>query len=283
MFSIDRLGLFMGIKAFDLKTILQKILFVSLSSICFAFFSPSSTLGATITSNGSGNWNAGATWAGGIAPVATDDVVIRPGDVITVTANATANSLTFASTAATNGTVTVNIGIVLTITANVIFQNSATLNTAATLTGAGTINVGGSVTIGNTSVPTASHTATVTWSAAILNVTGGITLTSQRSGITNNNPTLQIASGVVSVGGTLSCVTASNAASTTLVTLQTGAQSGTLNLSGAPAITTSGNAGISTFSFNGTTSTVNYNGASAQTVRNVTYRTLKINNAVGAT
>lgn len=37
---------------------------------------------ATITSNGSGLWNAGATWVGGVAPVDNDAVVIATGHVV---------------------------------------------------------------------------------------------------------------------------------------------------------------------------------------------------------
>jgi hypothetical protein len=51
--------------------------------------------GATITSRQSGNWNATATWTGGIVPAASDDVIIGSGHTITVNVPAACSSLSF--------------------------------------------------------------------------------------------------------------------------------------------------------------------------------------------
>lgn len=58
-------------------------------------------------------------------PSSTDDVVIRPGDTVTVTASATINSITFANTATSTGTVSVNSGQILTVTGSIVQQNAA--------------------------------------------------------------------------------------------------------------------------------------------------------------
>ena len=47
---------------------------------------------ATITSAGTGNSNATATWVGGVVPDADDDVVIDSGHTVTQNDNHTFNS-----------------------------------------------------------------------------------------------------------------------------------------------------------------------------------------------
>jgi Secretion system C-terminal sorting domain len=228
---------------------------------------------AIITTTGSGNWSSvvpNAPWPGGIIPLATDDIIIGAGFTLTVNGNRTANSLTVGN----GSTITVNAGITLTITANFSFPNLAATNTTGTIGGLGTINAS-TMSIAGSVVPTASRTVIIISTITSLNVTNNLTVTSQRNVANTNNPTFQLQSGTVTVNGTLSCVTAANAASTTLVTLATGAQTGTLILGNATPISTSGNAGVSTFTFTGASATVNYSGA-AQTVFNVNYTNLTL-------
>jgi hypothetical protein len=75
----------------------------------FLFFITVSAQAATVTSTTSGNWNAGSTWVGGVAPSSTDDVVIASGTTVTVTADATARSLVV------YGTIVENTGLTFTI------------------------------------------------------------------------------------------------------------------------------------------------------------------------
>jgi len=228
---------------------------------------------ATVTTTGTGNWSStvpNAPWPGGTIPASTDNVIVGTGFTLTVDGARTCNSLQVGN----GSTITVNSGITLTITTSLAFPNLVATNATGTIAGAGTVNAA-SMTIGGTIIPTASATVNVTSTIAALNISGTLTLTSQRPAVSNSNPTFQLQSGTVTVTGTLTCITAANAASTTLVTLATGAQSGTLILASATPISTSGNAGVSTFTFTGTSATVNYSGA-AQTVFNTNYTHLTL-------
>src|SRR5258708_40051238 len=106
-------------KAFGLKTISNAALTFLLFWIAFAFLSSNDVYGAVFTSNASGNWNVGGTWLGGTAPSSGDDVIIRPGDNVTVTVSTSINSITFNNTALTTGIVTVNSGITLTVATSI--------------------------------------------------------------------------------------------------------------------------------------------------------------------
>ena len=57
-----------------------------------------------------GNWNAPATWQGGVVPPVTADVIIRCN--VTVTANASCKSLKVEKP---SGSITVNTGVNLTV------------------------------------------------------------------------------------------------------------------------------------------------------------------------
>ncbi|RJO60729.1 MAG: hypothetical protein C4542_08260, partial [Dehalococcoidia bacterium] len=254
------------------------LLVMSLSLVGLVLM-PTPVYAATITTAGSGNWNSttnNAPWPGGTVPATTDNVVIRPGDTVTVTANATINSITFANTATATGTLTVNSSVTLTVTAGITLQNAADDSTAAAISGAGAITCA-SVTLGGTSSPTASATATLASTITNLTIAGNLAITSQRSGSTaNNNPTFALNSGAVSVGGSIAFTTANNAASIATLTMASGAATGTLTLSGAIPFTDSNNGGVPTFTANGTSATVVYSAAGAQTVRNVTYTNLTL-------
>src|SRR2546422_7296798 len=56
--------------------------------------SSSAAMGATITSNQTGNWSTGTTWIGGVPPVAGDNAVIAAGHTVTLTANTAITGLT---------------------------------------------------------------------------------------------------------------------------------------------------------------------------------------------
>ena len=62
------------------EVLMKKILLLSVVFICFA----STISKAQIVSDISGNWSSTSTWVGGVIPSANDDVVIAPGDTVTL-------------------------------------------------------------------------------------------------------------------------------------------------------------------------------------------------------
>jgi|GEM_PF-1460677 len=221
-----------------------------------------------LTGNAASN-NAGINFNfQGVGP--GDDATIAAGNVVTVDVSSVCNSLTVGN----GSTITVSPTFILTVTNALTFPNLGAANATGTISGTGTLNAG-SMAIGGTTAPVTAQTVIVTSTITALNITGNLTLTSLRPVLLANNPTFQLQTGTVTVSGTLACVTTNNATSTTTVTLATGAQTGYLKLASAPPTSTSGNAGVSTFTFNGTGATVDYSGA-AQTVLPLTYTNLTL-------
>jgi MSHA biogenesis protein MshQ len=144
----------------------------------------SSAFGGTCSSNvATGNWDVGGTWTAGCtgpggAPAAIDNVTISNGDVITVRANATVNSVTLAGGTANNLSLNLNSNITLNVTTNVTFTAS-TSNTRTRRIQLGTgaqLLIGGNLTI-NTGAVTGSIAEVVIGNAAntLLSVGGSIT------------------------------------------------------------------------------------------------------------
>ena len=84
--------------------------------------------GATITSDQTGNSNAGATWVDGSVPAAGDDVVIAAGHTVTTSADWTVDNVTVNST-----------GILYIVTYDMIIGTSIA---SGTLANAGTVRMG---------------------------------------------------------------------------------------------------------------------------------------------
>lgn len=97
---------------------------------------------AVKTTTADGNYNAGATWVGGVAPISTDTVVLAHN--VTVTANASVG----ASTPATDA-ITINSGGTLTIAAGVTLSVNGDITGQASNRRQITINAGGGIEFGN--------------------------------------------------------------------------------------------------------------------------------------
>ena len=120
-----------------------------LLSLFAVLFVANPTQAATIvwTNTASGNWSGAANWSPNQVPSSTDNVFINGGITVTLTASATAASLTLA------GTLNVNTP------GNMAVAN-LTLNGGGTLGGTGPVAVNGPFT----------------WSSGILSSSGGVTL-----------------------------------------------------------------------------------------------------------
>lgn len=124
----------------------------------------------------SGNWNDGSKWSGcsgaGGMPDATDDVTINSGVLMTVTADATVNSVVVAvnsSGTVANG-ININSGVTLTVTGNVT-MNMPTALTSTVAVGSGTLSATNIFIPGSA---TSGRNASVTLTTGTLNVSDSI-------------------------------------------------------------------------------------------------------------
>ena len=101
---------------------------------------------AVITiSNTGGNWNATATWVGGVGPTAGDSIIATAtSGPLTVTANATINGVNF--TNYTN-TFTINSGVTLSQGAGSATSQPFTFVSGMTVAGTGTLSFNGTFTM----------------------------------------------------------------------------------------------------------------------------------------
>ena len=122
---------------------------------------------ALILSAATGNFNAGATWVGGIVPGAADEARASTGHTVTITANVTCTELSNAGT----GTYVLNSGV--TLTANVTHKGTTASINCLTFSAASpaTASIVGNVTGGTSSgAITVNNSGTGT-----LTITGNLT------------------------------------------------------------------------------------------------------------
>ncbi|HEX4887923.1 MAG TPA: PKD domain-containing protein [Luteibaculaceae bacterium] len=176
----------------------------------------SSLHAATYTSVASGNWNSNSTWSPAGVPGAGDDVVLDRRYSVTVTANATCNSVSTLTYTCTLGcasgtlTFTINSGVTLTVAGSfnlspprssyaMVFNNNGTLSVGGTFT----INAVGAVTWSN--VGSASVGAINFTGGSSMGITnqGGIQVSGNATFGLTGNLTINSTSSI-SVGSTLS-------------------------------------------------------------------------------
>ncbi|MEK7153558.1 MAG: hypothetical protein AAB834_06415, partial [Patescibacteria group bacterium] len=225
---------------------------------------------ATYTSSEDGAWATNATWGGGGYPVDGDTAKIA-GHTVTVSTTAAATTLIFSANGAT---LTVNAP--LTISGQITLNNIAGVNVTGTIDGTREISAG-NIKVGSGAVPSATRTHTLALTGTnVITSSGELWVASRVFSGALANGTLSLQTANLIVNGSMR-TTNTSANNVSLVTMATGAQSGTLQLGGATPWNLSGT-GTSTITLNGTTAVVDYNSSSAQTVLGTTYTTLKINN-----
>ncbi len=232
----------------------------------------------------SGNWNSTSTWSassggasGASVPVAGDNVYIESNHTITVTANAACANITFTGS---GSTLTVNSSITLNVSGPVTKYKLTNSNSSSIFSGEGTIicaniEVGSAANPGSGDYTDYNHILTSTISN--LSVTGNLTINSYSNGwfsLRLRNGTFNLDSGTLSISGSI--VTQNSGwLNTSTFSMETGAETGTLILSGSTPFNISVT-GFSTISLNGTSSLVNYNRSGAQTVYATDYNNLTL-------
>ncbi|QOG03322.1 autotransporter-associated beta strand repeat-containing protein [Flavobacterium sp. MDT1-60] len=159
--------------------------------------------------------------------------------------------------------VVINSGVIVTLdlttpTLLSVTVNAATANNGITFNSNSVLNISGALTVNSVSATTGSITSTVAVGAGILNA-GSISISGNTN--TNRSSTVSVSSGTINVTN----ITFSGTIAQARLTF-TG--SGTLNIAGDL-----GAGGTFTA---GTTSTVNFNNAGAQNIRNYAYNNLTI-------
>jgi hypothetical protein len=144
---------------------------------------------ALITSAATGNFNAGATWTGGVVPGVGDEARASNGHTITITANVTCDEVSNAGT----GIFTLNDGV--TLTANVTSKSTTTSRNCLQFTAASpaTASIVGNITGGTVT----SAVGVAFSSTGTLNITGNLTAGSGGSAHAVN----QTSTGILNVTG----------------------------------------------------------------------------------
>jgi gliding motility-associated-like protein len=215
---------------------------------CFAMMVMLSSYAATITANAvTGNWNAVASWSGGVVPLATDQVIIPSGATITVTAAATCAGITF-----NGGTLQLNTG--LTVNGPWVLNSGTFTPNAQTVTFGTGGSIGGTAatTFGNVTINTTSSTDIVSLlapSTTIENLSGG-------GGI------LTLTNGVFNIGTGHTLNFNNNSSTNGLVNNGTG---------GSLATTNGGQDGGTVVLLNGSDANFNITGAGSTTFYNLSF------------
>ena len=191
---------------------------------------------ALILSAATGNFNAGATWVGGIVPGAADEARASTTHTITITASVTCTELSNAGT----GTYVLNNGV--TLTANVTHKSSTVTVTLLTFSAASPASA---TIVGNCTGGSANDAvAVLNTSSGTLNITGNVTGAVARAYGANNTGTgtITIVGNITGGSGTINPYGLNNNS--------TGVINATGNVTGGSAASGSGIVNVSSGTIN---------------------------------
>jgi hypothetical protein len=224
---------------------------------------------ALITSAASGNFNAGATWTGGVVPGVGDEARASTGHTVTITANVTCDEVSNAGT----GIFTLNDGV--TLTANVTSKSTTVSRNCLQFTAASPA-VG--YIVGNCTGGTVSNAiAAANTSSGILNITGNLLGGSGASTTTGAAGALNNSTGIINVtgnatGGTANTCEGARNGSTGVINI-------TGNVTGGSGATAAGVRNVSTGTINITGIAIG--GGVSPGVRNFAAGTINLTRAKG--
>jgi hypothetical protein len=151
---------------------------------------------ALITSTATGNFNAGATWTGGVVPTVGDEARASNGHTITITVDATCDEVSNDGT----GVFTINDGV--TLTANVVAKSTTVGRNCVQMTAT---TPAAAFIVGNVSSTVAVNTVPVNnTSTGTLSITGNVTAGSAANGrgvLNSSTGTINITGNVIGGGG----------------------------------------------------------------------------------
>jgi len=230
---------------------------------------------ALIVSAATGNFNAGATWVGGVVPTIGDEAQAATGHTITITANTTCDLISNAGT----GIFTLNDGV--TLTANVTNKTTTASRACMQFTGSSATIVG-NVTSG----PATSAIGINNVSTGTVNVTGTVTggSGSFAYGLYNSSTGRFVVTGNVTggSGGSANAVQGQGNGNITITGNVTASGGLGVNNVGTGTVTITGNVlasgalGVSNASTGTVTITGNSTGAGAAGVNNASTGTVTI-------
>lgn len=217
---------------------------------------------ALILSAATGNFNAGATWVGGIVPGAADEARASTTHTVTITANVTCTELSNAGT----GTYVLNNGV--TLTANVTHKSATASINCLTFSAASPATAS---IVGNCTAASAGSGGAVLCSGSgTLSITGNVI----GGSVTNSNCTVNSSTGTVNITGNLTGGSATNAAAAF------NSSTGTINVIGN--VTASTSAGVTNNSTGAFTITGNVLAAAATGVNNASTGSVTITGNITA-
>ncbi len=235
----------------------------------------------SIASNASGNWNATATWVGGVVPTIADSVSITAGHTITVTQSTSCLSIIFNSTnKSTTSIISINDNSVLNVVGSVFaphWNNAIANNGSYQISGSGTL-ICGTINVGNQSEPATSGTTVVTFIMSVdtlrcTNVNLYSRVSAQAGKI--NNPALDFQGGNIFISGQIFTDNSAAAGCTSTVTTANATSACTVNLTGAVPFNFSAS-GTNIINLTNALTTFNYGGDVTQTIYPTSYGNLQL-------